>query len=118
MADRERHNPYVRAQPRSWDAAGVPSSDTTGSYELICPACGDEVGRTSGSRPSCRRFAGPTRASGRPDERCASTRAWPRRSHPARSPVRDGYEVALGAAHVDLARPGDLLLLVEQALLP
>jgi hypothetical protein len=27
MADRERHDPYVRAQPRSWDAAGAPSVD-------------------------------------------------------------------------------------------
>ncbi len=44
IADRERHNPYVRAQPRSWDAAGAPSSGTTGSYELICPACGDDGG--------------------------------------------------------------------------
>src|SRR6266567_2483783 len=44
LAAREFHNGYVRAQPRSWDAAGAPSSDTTGSYELICPACGDDGG--------------------------------------------------------------------------
>jgi len=39
MADRERHDPHVRAQPSSWDAAGAPSAETTGFYELICPAC-------------------------------------------------------------------------------
>lgn len=44
MADRERHNPHVRAQPRGWDVTGAPSADTTGSYELICPACGDDGG--------------------------------------------------------------------------
>jgi len=26
------------------DAAGAPSSETTGFYELICPACGDDGG--------------------------------------------------------------------------
>jgi hypothetical protein len=44
LADRQRHNPYVRAQPRGWDATGAPSSDTIGSYELVCPACGDDGG--------------------------------------------------------------------------
>jgi hypothetical protein len=44
MADRERHDPHVRSQPRSWDAAGAPSAETTGCYELICPACGDDGG--------------------------------------------------------------------------
>jgi hypothetical protein len=33
LADRERHDPHVRAQPRSWDAAGAPSSETTGFSE-------------------------------------------------------------------------------------
>jgi len=44
MADRERHDPYVRAQPRSWNAAGAPLTATTGRYQLICPACGDDGG--------------------------------------------------------------------------
>src|SRR6266540_5369563 len=38
MADRERHDPHVRAQPSRWDAAGASSAETTGFYECCAPA--------------------------------------------------------------------------------
>lgn len=59
MADRERHNPYVRAQPSGWDAAGAPSTGTTGSYEVICPACGDDGGPYEQQPPDLQQVRGP-----------------------------------------------------------
>jgi hypothetical protein len=83
LADRERHNPYVRAQPRSWDATGAPSSDTTGSYELVCPACGDDGGpvRAAAVRAAGASRAVPKRQSGQTShariiDSLAQARAW------------------------------------------
>jgi hypothetical protein len=59
MADRERHDPHVRAQPSSWDAAGAPSAETTGFYELICPACGDDGGPYDRQPAELRALRGP-----------------------------------------------------------